>query len=121
MQKTIICSNNIHGFNQFSFIYGNKTYWLFNEKFYKGNYEYFKNGIDFNKLNLAVRSKSYIIKKTAQKLLKQLKYIQTEENIVIFDKKENLLSTNYLKYKTKTKNLCRGYFDLNNESIQICA
>ncbi len=93
----IYCRTTEKGVQTFYLSDGSQDYFLFSQDYRVSVKDYFKHGVSLDIALNAKSNHSTAVRKTAQKLVSYIKYMESESNITIFDKrrdKKNFKSKN---------------------------
>lgn len=85
--KTIYCITTDKDEQTFYLCDGGKEYYLFRQKYRVSVKEFFGKGVDLVMALSAKASHSEAVRRTAEKLVPYIKYIESEMGIVVFNKK----------------------------------
>lgn len=110
MKTEIYCKSIADGKQEFHLRVGQKSYLLFIQSYRASNRDYFENGKPLTVALDITHVHSWATRKTIEKLLPAIKYIEKEYGIAILDrtlKKESKKKTSYNRSKIKS-----GYFEL---------
>lgn len=84
--KKIYCKKN-NGNLDFYMIYDKKEYYLFSQTYKRGVEDFYKQGVFIDKaIHHGIGKKDCSIHKTMDKLIKYIKYLEKETNVIILKK-----------------------------------
>ena len=87
MKTNVICMIDAKGKHSFYLNVAGARYYLFQQNFYRGVNEYYKNGVPLDRaMSFAHSHKDNAIIRTMQKLPMYIKYIEKEYSITVFNK-----------------------------------
>ncbi len=109
--KTIYCRTTDKGVQTFYLSDGTQTYYLFRQDYRVSVKDFFRKGVNLEMALGAKNHASNSVRRTAQKLIPYIKYIETEMGIVVFDKKQARKD-----YKSKNKPYNRAKYNCELQS-----
>ena len=87
MKTNVICKIDAQGKHSFYLNVAGERYYLFQQNFYRGVNEYYKNGVSLDlAMSFAHSHKDNAIIRTMQKLPVYIRYIEKEYSITVFNK-----------------------------------
>ncbi|MCI9407011.1 MAG: hypothetical protein HFK06_01490 [Clostridia bacterium] len=107
MKTEIYCKSIANGKQEFNLRVGQKSYLLFIQSYRASNHDYFKNGKPLTIALGITNVRSWATRKTIEKLLPAIKYIEKEYDIAILDrtlKKDCKKKSRYNRNKIKSRN-----------------
>lgn len=107
MKTEIYCKTIVGGKQEFNLLVGQESYLLFIQSYRASNRDYFENGKPLTSALDITNVRSWATRKTIEKLLPAIKYIEKEYGIAILErtlKKESKKKTSYNRSKIKSGN-----------------
>ncbi|MCI8413359.1 MAG: hypothetical protein HFE47_04605 [Clostridia bacterium] len=99
MQTTVFCKTTAKGIQTYFVRVDGRAYFLFTQRFYKSNKEFFQKGVNVCALGAYSGAHSASVRRTLDKLPAFLRYIEKEYGVAIFRKSKEKSQKRQTEYK----------------------